>query len=349
MAVAVFIRQLSIGGAEKQSLLLARELKKNYRVLLVVWTDTIVVPEFKNFIEENELPVFFLQGNSVQKLVQFWKLMKQMKVTHLFNFLLLNNFVGGIGGRLAGVKHIFGGIRNCDIVPSKMFWQRFLHNYISHRTIFNNYTGTEKLSHRGFRKEKMLVIHNGIDVNGKVPPKKEEKKPIILTASRFLPQKDHYTALLAIQELVKRGQDFTYILAGYGSQEEEIRQWIRDLGIQKYVKLLVAPGNLPQIFEEASLYLSTSLREGLSNSLMEALAACLPVVATNVGDNKYLIEEKNGFLVEVGDYMAIADHLQRLLSEQTLRMEMGKFGYEKLKSGFSTRMFLNRYLELMES
>jgi glycosyltransferase involved in cell wall biosynthesis len=121
------------------------------------------------------------------------------------------------------------------------------------------------------------------------------------------------------------------------------------LGIQDYVELLVAPDNLPQIFDEASVYLSTSLREGLSNSLMEALAAGLPVVATNVGDNKYLVEEgKNGFLTQLGDVKPIVDGLERLLDDENLRQEMGLYGFEKLKAGFSTRSFLNHYLGLLK-
>jgi glycosyltransferase involved in cell wall biosynthesis len=348
MAVAVFIRQLSLGGAEKQSLLLTRELQETFPAFLVVWTNKVVASEYQQFVDENKLSVVFLEGSPTRKFMQFYRLMKSKKVTHLFNFLLINNFVGGLAGRLAGVKQIFGGIRNCDIVPSKFLWQKFLHNHISHRTIFNNHAGAENLALRGFRNDKMLVIHNGIDVDGALLKETGSTKPAMLTASRFLPQKDHYTALLAIKELVQRNKSFTYILAGYGAQEEEIRQWIQTLGIQNNVELLVAPDNLPQIFSKASVYLSTSLREGLSNSLMEALAAGLPVVATNVGDNKYLVEEgKNGFLTEVGDAKAIADELEKMLDDENLRLEMGFLGYKKLKAGFSTRSFLNHYLSLL--
>jgi glycosyltransferase involved in cell wall biosynthesis len=349
MVVAVFIRQLSLGGAEKQSLLLTRELRKRFPAFLVVWTKKVIAPEYQHFVDENQLPVVFLEGSPTGKFIQFFKLMKSEQVTHLFNFLLINNFVGGFAGRLAGVRQIFGGIRNCDIVPSKFRWQKFLHNHISHRTIFNNHAGAENLALRGFRKKKMLVIHNGIDAHGTLQQKAGNTKPIILTASRFLPQKDHYTALLSIKELAQRDKSFIYVLAGYGAQEEEIRQWIKTLGIQDYVELLVAPDNHPQIYDEASVYLSTSLREGLSNSLMEALAAGLPVVATNVGDNKYLVEEgKNGFLTQLGDVKPIVDGLERLLDDENLRQEMGLYGFEKLKAGFSTRSFLNHYLGLLK-
>jgi glycosyltransferase involved in cell wall biosynthesis len=324
-------------------------LQKRFSAFLVVWTQTIVAPEYQEFIDENNLSVVFLQGSPVGKSLKFFKLMKKKGVTHIFNFLLINNFVGGVFGRLAGVKQIFGGIRNCDIVPSKFRWQKFLHNYISHKTIFNNCTGAENLSLRGFRKDKMLVIHNGIDLDGFPKKEKHEEWPVILTVSRFLPQKDHYTALRTIAELVQRCRKFTYVLVGYGAQEEEIRQWIRQLKLQDYVHLLVAPPDIPQLFSRASIYLSTSLREGLSNSLMEAMAAGLPVVATNVGDNKYLIDDgENGFLTDVGDFMALADDLSRLLEDESLRRIMGKMGYDKIKSSFSSHSFLDNYMKLID-
>jgi hypothetical protein len=100
MVVAVFIRQLSLGGAEKQSLLLTRELRNRFPAFLVVWTKKVVAPEYQQFVDENKLPVVFLEGSPVGKFIQFFKLMKSRQVTHLFNFLLINNFVGGFAGRL---------------------------------------------------------------------------------------------------------------------------------------------------------------------------------------------------------------------------------------------------------
>jgi glycosyltransferase involved in cell wall biosynthesis len=192
-------------------------------------------------------------------------------------------------------------------------------------------------------------VCDGIDVNGVLPAKSKSSVPVILTASRFWPQKDHYTALKAIKELAGQGKKFSYVLAGYGVQEGEIRQWITDLGLGKFVHLLISPANLAALFNQASVYLSTSVREGLSNSIMEAMAAALPVVATNVGDNKYLINDgENGFLTDVGDYKKLSECLSDLLDNEQRRFKMGKSGYEKLVTRFSSRHFLDCYLALVK-
>lgn len=348
MVIAVFIKELRVGGAEKQSLLLARELQKEYVTYLIVWRRRVMAPHFQDFIEQNGVRTFYLKGSALKKIVLLWRFFRQKKVTHLFNFLLINNFAGGVAGRLAGVKKIYGGIRNCEIVPSKLAWQRFLHNNISHCTIFNNYSGTVHLAAQGFRKDKMVVIQNGIDVNGNMPEKVNKSVPVIFTAARFLPQKDYFTALQSVKYLKEKRKSFRYIIAGYGRQEAEIKKMIADWGLGDCVEVKIAPPNIKELYSLADIYLTTSLKEGFSNSIMEALSAGLPVVATRVGDNEYLVEDgKNGFVLPAKAPEQIGQALEKLIDDDSLIREMGQRGYQRLKERFSTRYFLNRYKELL--
>ena len=349
MVVLAFIKELSLGGAEKQSLLLVRELMKKHRAFLVVWSDRVIASRYKDYISEHGLNVIFLQGGWAKKIISFKHILKREKVTHIFNFLLLNNFVGGLMGRLFSRAYIFGGIRNCEIAPSKLRWQRWLHNKISHKTIFNNHSGARKLAQLGFRQDKMLVIHNGMD--GEMERSKQgARSPLmIFTAARFLPQKDHLTALKAMKMLKDRGLDFRYVMAGYGQQESVLRDWISRMDLVQEVKMVIAPENLSRLFGEAHLYLSCSLKEGLSNSIMEALSAGLPVVATDVGDNSWLVENgKNGFLVPVKAPDLLAREIERLAVDADLRRKMGQAGYQHLKRHFSSERFLEKYLKLVE-
>lgn len=348
MVIVVFIKELSIGGAEKQSLLLTRELQGHYRTLLVVWEPGHPAPSYQKFIDHYGLNVVYLSGASPIRFYKFWQLLVREKVTHIFNFLLVNNLVGGLAGRLAAVPHIFGGIRNCELVRSKFLWQKFLHNHISHHSIFNNYAGARHLKDRGFRPDKIMMIHNGIDVNESIPEKSSDGPVIILTAARFLPQKDHFTALKAIKILKMKGYRFVYVIAGYGPGEPDIRRWVKELDVEDRVRIEISPSDLPGLFARSHIYLTTSVKEGLSNSVMEAMSAGLPVVATDVGDNRYLVKDGvTGTLIPRGDHQQIADFLERLLRDNDLRKEMGENGYERLKSGFSAPQFLNNYLKLL--
>lgn len=84
---------------------------------------------------------------------------------------------------------------------------------------------------------------------------------------------------------------------GYGSLEAQIREWIKQYGIDDITTVYINPNNIAELLDQANIYISTSLFEGTSNSIMEAMNADLPIVATNVGDNGQLVQNReNGFL-----------------------------------------------------
>ena len=108
--------------------------------------------------------------------------------------------------------------------------------------------------------------------------------------------------------------------------------------------------DVAEIVKETESPLSTSLFEGLSNSIMEAMEFSLPIVATDVGDNKELIVSgKNGFLTNVGDIEDISTKLLKLIVDDKLRVQMGLNSYIYLKDNFSIEKFKQRYIELIEN
>ena len=97
------------------------------------------------------------------------------------------------------------------------------------------------------------------------------------------------------------------------------------------------------------IYISTSLFEGTSNSIMEALNWSLPVVATNVGDNDHLvIDGVNGYLHPIGDATGLTTSLCKLLDSVELRNKMGVRSNQNLRENYSMEIFEKRYLDLIE-
>lgn len=85
---------------------------------------------------------------------------------------------------------------------------------------------------------------------------------------------------------------FKFIIVGYGELESQVRQWVNAYKVGSFTEILINPNNIPQLEYDADIYLSTSLFEGTSNSIMEGMNANLPVVCTDVGDNYCLVKEK---------------------------------------------------------
>lgn len=144
-------------------------------------------------------------------------------------------------------------------------------------------------------------------------------------------------------------RNIRFDIVGYGELEGKIRNWIKEYEITDITTIYINPDNIPELLEQADIYISTSLFEGTSNSIMEAMNANLPIVATKVGDNEYLIHSnENGYLCDVGDYQNISKLLLKLITDYNLRITLGKQSKVLLSEEFSMDLFKNRYLSFLE-
>src|SRR5690606_35005711 len=203
---------------------------------------------------------------------------------------------------------------------------------------------------KGFKKNKTIVIPNCFENISPFKKKQSFEKINIISVGRFVEQKDYFTALEVINIIKDRCPHITYHIVGYGELEDAIRRKIQEMGLARYVKIYINPNNISDLLDRADIYLSTSLFEGTSNSLMEAMNANLPVVATDVGDNNRLIlSGKTGFLTAIKDVEALSASLEKLISEEELRVAFGRRGKEHLLAGYSVYQFKVRYKQLIES
>ena len=350
--ICIFIESLKLGGAEKQSLLLAKVLKNEHRIFVTVLRGECPEERFTRLIKQQEIELFVLKGNPLRKLLDFTSLLKEKRVDIIFCYLASNNLYGAIAGKLSGVPHVIGGIRNSVIAPHKLAIQRFLHNNLLYATIFNNYSGKLCLVSQGFKEEKSYVISNGIELGTPILERTQKPTINLITISRFVPQKDHLTAIKAfhylVNELLEDSLDVRYRIVGYGELEREIRNRIEELNLGDRVSVIINPENKWDYLKDSDIYLSTSLFEGISNSILEAMSYALPIVATNVGDNSFLVEDGvTGYLCEVGHYEQIVKKLRALILNPKLRQEMGVRSYWKLKDNFAVDAFKRSYVDFI--
>ena len=163
-----------------------------------------------------------------------------------------------------------------------------------------------------------------------------------MSVGRFSKQKDFYTALSAIKApavTVELKYDFEYIIIGDGGLETQIREWIKELDLDK-VRIVISPDNLYDYYRDSDIYLLTSLFEGVPNTVMEALNFSLPVVSTDIGDVNYLVKEGvNGYLANTRDFESIALSLGKLINDPAKRNEFGEAGRNILIRDFSEEKF----------
>lgn len=345
--ISILVSTIDSGGAEKQAVLLATHLSKRTDVnLIVLYGD---YPEYKynvDLLAESNVKVHKLFGNMLSKMGHIRNILKETKTDVQLNYLTMPDFVGSFVGRMCGIR-VYNGIRNSRLPKGKMLMEKLAHNLWATGTIYNCYSGADYFGNLGFHKSKNIVIPNCFPNIAEPIARQEHKVKNIITVGRFDPQKD-YETLIAGVALLERN-DFRLSIVGYGSLEGQIRNWVKEYGIEKKSDIYIKPNNVFELEQNADIYLSTSLFEGTSNSIMEALNWSLPVVATNVGDNDHLvIDGENGFLHPIGDVNGIAASLCRLLDSSDLRNKMGQKSNQILRESYSLELFERRYMDLIE-
>jgi len=351
--IAIFIRSLHKGGAEKQSILLAKTLSDFYKTFLIIFFNE---GGFIQLARKHNVNLIPLEGNFLKKVYKLYNFLRKENIHALFNYLPINNVIGTIIGKLAGVHLIYGGIWTTEIKSSKlkMNLQKYLCNLFSTKIISNSYKSKEIYAKYGFKKDKIIVIHNCIENNLYPFPKKNRNYVAILSVARFTEQKDFFTAINSFNCLFKswpsyKGKIFFHIV-GYGPLKWQIIKYISDLDLSESIKVFNINKDVDPFFKKADIYLSTSIYEGMPNSIMEAMSFGLPIVATDAGDTSYLVKDGyNGYVCPIGDHKQLAEKLKLLIDNYELRRKMSEYSFNYLYKNFSMENFATRYRKLIEA
>lgn len=347
--IAVVLKNLTRGGAEKQSILLARALANEYEIHYVILNGHKVNDNYMSLLRsDNKIIVHSFTGNLISRITQFHNCIRKLSPYAIFSYLTMANLIAASIGRLCECRRIYTGLRNTRLPWFKLVADRFICNHLASCAISNSISGVEYFASRGFQSEKMTAISNCYENITPYSDKTPHEEIRIITVGRFVKQKDYKTAIKAVAALNCR-QKIRFIIIGYGEQETQIRNWIREEGIEDITEIMINPDNIPNILHDADIYLSTSLFEGMSNAIMEAMNADLPVVCTNVGDNNILVlEGENGFICSVGDWKELADRTGYLILNKQERVAFGRKSKEILERCFNVEIFRTKYVELLQ-
>lgn len=346
--IAIFIKNLTSGGAEKQSILLAKSLSETYQIHYIIFNGSKIHQKYLDMLQENEnIKVISFTGGHLKRYANLLKYIQENHIEGIFSYLTAANAYACIAGKLTGIK-VYTGLRNAELPLLKCLADRVLTNLFAKKTVCNCYSGAKNFISKGFNKNKIIVIPNCFENISPYKEKQTSNQIRIITVGRFVPQKDYETAIKSISELTKIHPNIIFEIVGYGELEKDIRNWINIYNIYSNTNIYINPNNIPELLNQADIYLSTSLFEGTSNSIMEGMNANLPIVATNVGDNDKLVHNNsNGFLCEKLNFKEIASCLEKLVSDIELRKKMGYQSKKLLQSEYSIEKFRQKYINLI--
>lgn len=207
----------------------------------------------------------------------------------------------------------------------------------------------------GLRKEKIAVVHNGVEVARFSPDKfsqteKEKFKknyglksgPIIGTVARFSSVKGQRYLILAMKRILKSIPEAQLLLVGDGPERERLVNQVKELGIENSVVFSHSTFDTTIPLSIMDVFAFPSLMEGLGLAIIEAQAMGLAVVASNVGGIYTLVKDGiNGFLVRPREPKALAEAVHRLLKEKNLAGEFGRRAREQARKEFNLRRMVN--------
>ena len=189
-----------------------------------------------------------------------------------------------------------------------------------------------------------FVIHTGIDATSRPRARPGEGVPAIVSVGRFQAPKD---AASLVRALALLGGEHRAALVGDGPDRAAAVAEARRLGVEEAVVFEGERDDVPEILASSHIFVLSSRSEALPVSILEAMAAGLPVVATRVGGvPELVVDGETGLLVPAGDTRALADALQRLVDDPDLRARLGAAGRARVEEHFRLDSFLEAHRNL---
>lgn len=212
----------------------------------------------------------------------------------------------------------------------------------------------EAMTH-GLDPGKAWVIHPAVDPDRFHPDDKSQSRDgsfRVVTTGSLIWRKGHEYGLQAVRMLIDRGVNARFDVIGDGPDRQRLLYTIHDLGLEKAVVLHGSrkAAQVVQLLQQANAFLLSSLSEGISNAVLEAMACGLPVVTTDCGGMAEAVSDGvEGFLVPVRDPEAMASALSKLAAEQVQAQKMGKAARERILRQFTLDQQVSQWLELYQS
>ena len=200
----------------------------------------------------------------------------------------------------------------------------------------------------GIAPKRLRTIWNGIDVERFAYRGPNAAGPAV-TVARIQPEKNIESLLQATALIVREEPGFQLEIAGEGRSLESLKSLAKELRIENHVRFLGNIKDVPALLSRASIMVLPSLTEGISLTLLEAMAQGLPVVTTRVGGNpEVVVDGDTGLLVPPANPQALAQALLRLSRDSSEARSMGIAGRRRIERYFDVRRMVLDYESLYE-
>ena len=368
--IAHVLFRLGTGGLENGLVNLLNNLPADkYRHAIVCMTD---YTDFRDRLKRKDVEVYCLHkkaGKDFHVYVRLWRLLAKIQpdVLHTRNLSALE---AQLPGFLLGVKCRIHGEHGRDVDdlygtnPKHILLRKFFRFIVQRYLPMSQDLETWLQQTIGVAPQKISQIYNGVDMAKFQPilPKPLELLPEnfrgkevlrIGTVGRQAEVKNPMLLLEAFMHLVKTYPEAAstarLVMVGNGILHQRLAEMALAAGIEDQVWLAGDRSDVAQLMQTFDVFVLPSLNEGISNTILEAMASSLPVIATRVGGNPELVVDgQSGLLVESQNPKALAEAIKYYLDHPQLAKQQGEYGRSLCQQRFSLQRMLQDYMAVYD-
>lgn len=368
--IAHVIYRFDVGGLENGLVNLINHLPaKRYRHAIICLTEAAA---FQQRLRDPNVLVVALHkrpGKDLTSYVKLWRLLRRLRpaIVHTRN---LGTIDAGVVAFLAGVPHRLHGEHGWDVTDLhgtarkyqllRLCCAPFLTRHI---TVSRDLEAWLR-SRVGVPARKLTQIYNGVDATrffpadrrlALAPPGFASPDCVVIgSVGRMQEVKDPLTLVRAFLDLVKRTANghryLRLVMIGDGALRVKAQALIDSACASGIAWLPGSRDDVPELLRTFDIFVLPSLNEGISNTVLEAMASALPVVATRVGGNAELVDDdRTGVLVPASDPAALSRALKAYAEDPDLRRRHGRAGRLRVEQSFSLEAMIRDYVELYDS
>ena len=366
--IAHVIFRLDVGGLENGMINLINRTPQ-YRHAVICMTE---YTEFSRRITHDAVALYALhkrRGQDVGVYIRLWRILRNLRpaIVHTRNLSALEAqlpaFLAGVAGRVHG-EHGWD-VHDLDGSNRKYQWLRRFYSYLIQRYIPLS-AELEGYLRRRVKVESARIarIYNGVDAVQFHPVTSVRQDPpvagfappgalVIGTVGRMQAVKDPLNLVHAFIELSRRDhiapERLRLMMVGDGALRDAALDLLEAAGLARHAWLPGARDDVADMLRCMDVFVLPSRAEGISNTILEAMASGLPVVATRVGGNSELIlEDQTGTLAPAADPAALANAIEKYLGDPSLRRRHGQAGRERVERAFSMDEMVSKYVKVYD-
>jgi glycosyltransferase involved in cell wall biosynthesis len=370
LKVIFVIDSLVVGGAESQLVMLARELhSRGYHCLVFALRAEGALLQT---LESVGIPVKngkFAKGRDRFALLRgvwyLWQTIRKNRPCVVQAYLPLSNFLGSIVARLAGASVVVTSRRGLgqhqDWGRRWKYFDRISNALSSKITVNSQAVGKDTISRDCVDSRKIICINNGLDFSRfNLPANMRElmRRNLGLSNCEFawvkvanlVDYKGHMDLVQAFSALSESCATRLFLVGRDRGFQANLEEIVAKLEIADRVVFLGNRNDVPEILSAMDGYVMASHSEGFSNAILEAMAAGLPIVATNVGGNSEALKDGSlGILVPAHNPLALTAAMQKLMSNKAQREEFAIAAKKNVNENYSVKVMVDAYIKIYQS